>query len=66
MSVWDFSGHDSYYIFYDHFIGNTNCIHLVVYRLNDPPQIQLQQVVFWLSFLQARIPPKEPLGEHPD
>ncbi|XP_043214460.1 death-associated protein kinase dapk-1-like isoform X4 [Amphibalanus amphitrite] len=62
VSVWDFSGHDSYYIFYDHFIGNTNCIHLVVYRLNDPPHVQLQQVVFWLSFLQARIPPKEPLG----
>lgn len=62
MSIWEFSGHEPYHIIYDHFIGNTNCLHAVVFRLSDPLDVQLQQVFFWLSFLQARIPPLEPLG----
>ncbi|KFM77949.1 Death-associated protein kinase dapk-1, partial [Stegodyphus mimosarum] len=47
---------------YDNFIGNTNCIHLVFFRLNDSYEVQLQQVHFWLAFLLSRIPPQEPLG----
>ena len=63
VSIWEFSGLDCYYMIYDHFIGNTNCIHVVLYSAADPPAVQLQQVTFWLSFLQARIPPVEPLGD---
>ena len=63
LSVWEFSGHDNYYMLYDHFIGNTNCIHTVVFNLQDNFQVQLDQVRFWLNFLQSRIPPVEPLGE---
>ncbi|CAL4070258.1 unnamed protein product, partial [Meganyctiphanes norvegica] len=62
LSMWEFSGHEAYFSTYDHFIGNTACAHLVVFPLNQPFDIQLQQCSFWLSFLQARIPPMEPLN----
>ncbi|XP_067131292.1 death-associated protein kinase 1-like isoform X1 [Centruroides vittatus] len=62
ISLWEFSGHEPYHMIYDHFIGNTNCIHAIVFKLSDPYEVQLQQVLFWLAFLQARIPPIEPLG----
>ena len=61
-SIWEFSGNDNYYLLYDHFIGNVNCIHVVLFSLTDSPAAQLEQVTFWLSFLQSRIPPVEPLG----
>lgn len=63
LSLWEFSGHEAYFPVYDHFIGNTSCVHLVVFSLNQPFDVQLQQCSFWLSFLQARIPPMEPLSE---
>ena len=63
LSLWEFSGHGNYYMFYDHFIGNTNCIHTVVFNLEDDADEQLEQVRFWLNFLQSRIPPVEPLGK---
>ena len=62
-SIWEFSGNDNYYLLYDHFIGNVNCIHVVLFSLTDSPAVQLQQIYFWLSFLQSRIPPVEPLGD---
>merc|ERR1719445_3021050 len=48
---------------YDHCIGNTNCIHTIVFNLEDEVQVQLEQIRFWLNFLQSRIPPVEPLGD---
>ena len=62
-SVWEFSGHDNYYMVYDHFIGNSNCIHVVMFSLADSVSAQISQVTFWLTFLQSRIPPVEPLGD---
>ena len=50
------------YMLYDHCIGNTNCIHTIVFNLEDEVQVQLEQIRFWLNFLQSRIPPVEPLG----
>ncbi|XP_071518371.1 death-associated protein kinase 1-like [Panulirus ornatus] len=61
LSLWEFSGHEAYFPVYDHFIGNTSCVHVVVFPLNQPFDVQLQQCSFWMSFLQARIPPMEPL-----
>ena len=49
---------------YDHFIGNTNCIHTIVFNVEDKPEVQLAQVRYWLHFLQSRVPPVEPLGEY--
>ena len=63
LSVWEFSGLDNYYMLYDHCIGNTNCIHTIVFNLEDEVQVQLEQIRFWLNFLQSRIPPVEPLGK---
>jgi len=63
VSLWEFSGEESYYSLFDHFIGNTHCIHVVVYNCADPIQTQIQQTQFWLTFLQSRIPPVEPLGD---
>ena len=62
-SIWEFSGHDNYYMLYDHFIGNSNCIHVVMFSLADSTSAQIAQVTFWLTFLQSRIPPVEPLGD---
>lgn len=63
VTLWEFSGQDTYFLVYDRFLGNTSCLHIVVFNLEDPPSAQLQQCYFWLSFLQARIPPAEPLGD---
>ncbi|XP_069694753.1 death-associated protein kinase 1-like isoform X2 [Periplaneta americana] len=63
LTLWEFSGQDTYFLLYDHFLGSTNCLHVVVFNLEDSPSVQYQQCCFWLAFLQARIPPTEPLGD---
>jgi hypothetical protein len=63
LSVWEFSGYEPYYVVYDHFVGDPNCIHVIVFRANDPLQTQLDQLTFWLDFLRARIAPAEPIGQ---
>lgn len=32
FSIWDFSGYDTFHGIYDHFVGNTDCVHCVVIR----------------------------------
>jgi len=49
---------------YDHFIGDPNCVHIIVFSLADPQDVQLSQVLFWLNFLKSRIAPMEPIGKH--
>ena len=63
LSTWEFSGYEPYYMMYDHFIGDMNCIHVVVFNLEDSQDVQLSQVLFWLNFIKARISPMEPIGE---
>ncbi|CAN7988441.1 unnamed protein product, partial [Ixodes pacificus] len=63
LSIWEFSGHEPYLMLYDHFVGNAHCLHLVVFSLTDPLDVQIRQVCFWLAYLQARAPPVEPLGK---
>jgi hypothetical protein len=62
LTFWEFSGQDTYFFLYDHFLGSTNSLQVVVFSLEDSPNVQYQQCCFWLTFLQARIPPTEPLG----
>lgn len=62
MSIWEFSGYEPYYGVYDHFVGDPNCIHVVVFRACDRPDVQLKQLQFWLDFLRIRIAPAEPIG----
>ncbi|BFY96992.1 hypothetical protein BsWGS_00032 [Bradybaena similaris] len=61
FSVWDFSGYEPYYMFYDHFLGDINCIHVVMFNLEDSLDEQIAQVIFWLNFLKARIHPRLPI-----
>ncbi|XP_071743996.1 death-associated protein kinase 1 isoform X3 [Lepeophtheirus salmonis] len=63
LSIWEFSGMDNYHLLYDHFVGNTQCIHAILFNLADSYHNQLSQIRFWLSFLQCRIPPVEPLRD---
>ncbi|XP_070176153.1 death-associated protein kinase 1-like isoform X2 [Littorina saxatilis] len=62
FSIWDFSGYEPYYMLYDHFLGDINCLHLVTFSLQDSADEQLAQVIFWLNFLKARVPPALPIG----
>ncbi|CAG5131991.1 unnamed protein product, partial [Candidula unifasciata] len=62
FSIWDFSGYEPYYMFYDHFLGDINCIHVVMFNLEDSLDEQIAQVIFWLNFLKARIHPRMPIG----
>ncbi|XP_045156397.2 death-associated protein kinase 1-like isoform X1 [Mercenaria mercenaria] len=62
LSMWDFSGYEPYYMLYDHFLGETGCVHVVMFSLMDPFDEQIAQVFFWLNFLKARVTPLLPLG----
>ena len=43
-SIWEFSGHENYFLLYDHFIGNSNCIHVVMFSLAERLSVQMAQV----------------------
>ena len=62
--MWDFGGYEPYFMTFDHFIGDPNCIHLVAFSLTEPESIQLAQVTFWLDYLKSRIPPFEPVCKY--
>ena len=62
LSIWDFSGYEPYYMIYDRFLGDTNCVHVVMFSLMDTYDEQIAQVFFWLNFLKARVTPLLPLG----
>lgn len=63
VTLWDFSGQDTYFCFYHHMItlSANHAIYLLVFNLDDSPTIQYKQCCFWLTFLQARLPPIEPI-----
>ena len=63
MSIWEFSGYEPYFMLYDHFIGDPNCIHMVVFSAADPQDVQMTQLLFWLNFIKARMQPMEPIGK---
>ncbi|KAK6107281.1 Ankyrin repeats (3 copies) family protein [Brugia pahangi] len=62
FSVWEFGGYEPYHMAYDHFVGNTDCVHVIVYRCTDPTEIQYKQVLYWMNFLKGRVTPSEPIG----
>jgi death-associated protein kinase len=64
FSIWEFSGYEPYQIFYDHFIGDHNCIHFMMYSLENSEYESLNELVYWLEFLKARLPPKEQFGHN--
>lgn len=63
FSVWEFSGNPVYFCSYDYFAANDpTAIHIVLFSLEEPYEIQLNQVTFWLSFLKSLVPVEEPIG----
>uniref|UniRef100_A0A7E4VSP6 Non-specific serine/threonine protein kinase n=1 Tax=Panagrellus redivivus TaxID=6233 RepID=A0A7E4VSP6_PANRE len=62
FSVWEFGGYDPYHISYDHFVGNTDCIHIITLRADDPTEVQYHQALYWMNFLKGRVTPSEPIG----
>jgi death-associated protein kinase len=49
---------------YDHFIGDFNCIHVLLFNLLDDIQQLEQNLIYWLEFLRVRISIQEPLGRY--
>ncbi|NXJ07747.1 DAPK1 kinase, partial [Odontophorus gujanensis] len=63
FSIWEFSGNPVYFCCYDYFAANdTTTIHIVLFSLEEPYEIQLNQVTFWLSFLKSLVPVEEPIA----
>ena len=53
---------ETYHSIYDHFIGDFNCIHVLLFNILDEiPQLE-QNLLYWLEFLRVRITIQEPLG----
>ncbi|PIC52897.1 hypothetical protein B9Z55_002818 [Caenorhabditis nigoni] len=62
FSVWEFGGYEPMHTCYDHFVGNCDCIHLILYRASDPTEVQYKQILYWMNFLKGRVTPFEPIG----
>uniref|UniRef100_A0A8D0L365 Death associated protein kinase 1 n=1 Tax=Sphenodon punctatus TaxID=8508 RepID=A0A8D0L365_SPHPU len=63
FSVWEFSGNPVYFCCYDYFAANDpTAIHVVLFSLEEPYEIQLNQLTFWLNFLKSLVPVEEPIG----
>uniref|UniRef100_A0A7I4Y1A2 Non-specific serine/threonine protein kinase n=1 Tax=Haemonchus contortus TaxID=6289 RepID=A0A7I4Y1A2_HAECO len=62
FSVWEFGGYEPYHMAYDHFVGNTDCIHVVLFKATDSTEEQYKQVLYWMNFLKGRVTPTEPIG----
>jgi death-associated protein kinase len=53
-----------YHSIYDHFIGDFNCIHVLLFNILDDIQQLEQNLIYWLEFLRVRISAQEPLGSY--
>jgi len=63
ISIWEFSGYEPYYVVYDQFVGDVNCIHVIVVNLSEPRDVQLSQLLHWLYFISARVRISQPIGK---
>lgn len=63
VSVWEFSGYQPYYVIYDQFVGDVNCIHIVVVNLSEARVVLLSQLLHWLHFIAARVRASQPVGK---
>ncbi|NWV03248.1 DAPK1 kinase, partial [Ptilonorhynchus violaceus] len=63
FSIWEFSGNPVFFCCYDYFAANDHtAIHIVLFSLEEPYEIQLNQVTFWLNFLKSLVPVEEPIA----
>jgi len=64
VSIWDFSGVESYYVTYDRFLGDPNAIYIVVVSSKDSAIERRKQIDFWLNVIASRMIPVEPIGKY--
>ncbi|CAH0563355.1 unnamed protein product [Brassicogethes aeneus] len=65
VTVYDFSGQESYFSVYHHFLWPTPySLTAILFNLEDPPTTQVQQVCFWLNFILARESADLPTAEY--
>ncbi|KRZ11850.1 Death-associated protein kinase dapk-1, partial [Trichinella pseudospiralis] len=62
FSSWEFSGYSPYCAVYDRFIGNGDCIHVVVFKVTDPTEVQYRGVIFWMNFIKSCFSPDSVIG----
>lgn len=63
LNIWEFSGNPAYYCSYDYFATNDpTALHLVLFSIEEPYEMQLNQVTFWLNFLKALTPVEDPIA----
>ncbi|KRZ49734.1 Death-associated protein kinase dapk-1, partial [Trichinella nativa] len=62
FSTWEFSGYSPYCAVYDRFIGNGDCIHVVVFNVTDPTEVQYRGVIFWMNFIKSCFSPDSTIG----
>ena len=62
LCFFDFSGYEPYLIAYDHFVGDTNAIYVVVVSAKDSATEQRRQFCFWLDYLRSHMVLAEPVG----
>ena len=63
LSMWDFAGQPEYYMSHGLLMGSSS-IYVVLCSLHDRPQLQQEQVMFWLRFIRARSSRQEPTASH--
>lgn len=57
ITLWEFSGQESYFTTYHHFIWlSPYNLTAILFSLEDSPSVQIQQICFWINFLLARLP----------
>ena len=64
VCFWEFSGHEAYYVTYDQFVGDSNCVYMVVVSMKDTAAERRRQFHFWLDYLRCHLTLVEPLGMH--
>ena len=62
VCFWEFSGYTPYLVTYDQFIGDPNCVYIVVVRGKDSAIEISRQLHFWLEYLRCRLNLVEPIG----
>ena len=49
---------------YDQFVGDSNCIYVVVVSMKDSPTERKRQLHFWLDYLRSHMTLVEPIGKY--
>jgi GTPase SAR1 family protein len=53
-TIVDFAGHMEYYITHEMFLNAANGVFLIVFNVTQPEDVQIQQSMHWLKFINSR------------